>query len=174
MARKLGALLILTVAALVATQGALAKEGVNLTSYPLMGTKAGSTWNAQFEAFSHDGGTLSPAVLIRSAKGKVERFRASRSGGGDGLSAGPVLYTADVVFPTAGTWTYGVELRPGAPVQWFEPVSITAPPVSATPTTRPFDLPLWIVALLGALLLGAAGGFAARRHVRAWVTTAIR
>ena len=169
MARKLVTLLALAALALVATQAAVAKEGANLTSYPTNGMKAGSPWNAQFEAFSHDGNALAPAVLIRNASGKTQRFPAHRTGtrreqGGPGVLS---IYQSDVEFPSAGNWTYGVELRPGGPVQWFDDSPVTIDPAPANPSPGGFDIPLWLVGLLGVLVLGAAGSFAARRYARA-------
>jgi hypothetical protein len=164
MARMLVTLLALAALALVATQAAVAKEGANLTSYPTSGMKAGTPWNAQFEAFSHDGNALAPAVLVRNDGGKIERFAAEQTG--TRPEDQMTLYSANVVFPSAGNWTYGVELRPGGPVQWFDdsPVTIDPAPVDSSPGG--FDVPLWLVGLLGALLLGATGSFAARRYVR--------
>jgi hypothetical protein len=168
MARQLVTLLALSALALVATQAAVAKEGANLTSYPTNGMKVGSPWNARFEAFSHDGNALAPAVLIRNASGKTQRFSAHRTGtrheqGGPGVLS---IYRSDVVFPSAGNWTYGVELRPGGPVQWFDDSPVTIDPAPVNPSPGGFDIPLWLVGLLGALVLSAAASFGARRYVR--------
>jgi hypothetical protein len=164
MARMLVTLLALAALALVATQAAVAKEGANLTSYPTSGMKAGSPWNAQFEAFSHDGNALAPAVLVRKAGGKIERFTAKRTGARPQEQV--ALYSANVIFPSAGNWTYGVELRPGGPVQWFADSPVTIAPAPANPSPGGFDVPLWLVGLLGALVLSAAGSFAALRYGR--------
>ena len=173
MQRTVVTLLALAAVALVAAQTAAAKEGANLTSYPTSGMKAGSPWHAQFEAFSHDGNAVTPAILIRDAGGSTERFDARRT---SGTGAGtPESFRASVVFPAAGNWTYGVELRPGGPVQWFEdsPVAVAPAPIVPSPDGR-LDVPRWLVALLGAIVLGAAAGFAARKHVRSWAAIALR
>jgi hypothetical protein len=166
MARMLVTLFALAALALFATQAAVAKEGANLTSYPTNGMKAGSPWGADFEAFSHGGEALAPAVLIRNQSGKIQRFLARRTGSGPGGPGVTGSYRADVSFPSAGNWTYGVELRPGGPVQWFDDSPVTIDPAPADPSPVPFDLPLWLVGLLGALLVTAAGGFAVRRYGR--------
>jgi hypothetical protein len=167
MAPRLLTLLALAALALLAAQAAVAKEGANLQSYPTSGMKAGSPWHAQFEAFSHDGKALAPAVLVRSGSGKIQRFTARLTGtrheqGGPGVIS---MYRADVAFPSAGNWTYGVELRPGGPVQWFDDSPVTIDPAPPNPTGG-FDIPLWIVGLLGALLIGAAATFVLRRYPR--------
>jgi hypothetical protein len=167
MARRLLTLLALAALALLAAQAAVAKEGANLQSFPTNGMKAGSPWNAQFEAFSHDGQALAPAVLIRNASGKIQSFKAKLTGtrseqGGPGVAG---MYQATVSFPSAGNWTYGVELRPGGPVQWFDDSPVTIDPAPPSPGGG-FDIPLWIVALLGALLVGAMATFVLRRYPR--------
>jgi hypothetical protein len=163
MARRLLTLLALAALALLAAQAAVAKEGANLQSYPTNGMKAGSPWNAQFEAFSHDGNALAPAVLVRSSSGEVQRFAAKVTRKPDDM--GPGLYQATVSFPSAGNWTYGVELRPGGPVQWFDDSPVTIDPAPPSPTGG-FDIPLWLVGLLGALVVTAVGAFAVRRYPR--------
>jgi hypothetical protein len=156
MARRLLTLLALAALALLAAQAAVAKEGANLQSYPTSGMKAGSPWNAEFEAFSHDGNALAPAVLVRSSSGKIQRFTARLSGN---------TYRARVTFPSAGNWTYGVELRPGGPVQWFDDSPVTIDPAPPSPTGG-FEIPLWLVGLVGALLVIAVGAFVLRRSPR--------
>lgn len=168
MARRLLTLLALAALALLAAQAAVAKEGANLQSYPTSGMKAGSPWNAQFEAFSHDGKALAPAVLIKNGSGKIQRFTARLTGkrndrGGPGVLS---LYRADVAFPSAGNWTYGVELRPGGPIQWFDDSPVTIDPAPPSPGGGGFDIPLWIVGLLGAALVTGAGTFVLRRYPR--------
>jgi len=163
MARRLLTLLALAALALLAAQAAVAKEGANLQTYPTSGMKAGSPWNAQFEAFSHDGKPLAPAVLVRNGAGKIQRFVAKVTRKPDDM--GPGLYQATVSFPSAGNWTYGVELRPGGPVQWFDDAPVTIDPAPPRPGGG-FDIPLWIVVVLGALVLGTAAKFVLRRYPR--------
>ena len=167
MARRLLTLLALAALALLAAQAAVAKEGANLQSYPTSGMKAGSPWNAQFEAFSHDGKALAPAVLIRNGSGTIQRFKAKLTGnryeqGGPGVIS---MYAAEVSFPSAGNWTYGVELRPGGPVQWFDDSPVTIDPAPPDPTGG-FEIPLWLVGLFGALLVTAVGTLVVRRYPR--------
>jgi hypothetical protein len=163
MARRLTTLLALTALVLVAAQAAAAKEGANLMTYPTAGTPAGGSWDARFEAFSHDGNALAPAVLIRNGAGKTDRFAARKLG----MKAGePVaVYRADVTFPSAGLWTYGVELRPGGATQWFDDSPVAIDPAPASPGGW-LGVPLWLLVLLGAVLLGTAGSLAARRYGR--------
>jgi hypothetical protein len=163
MARRLTTLLALTAVVLVAAEAASAKEGANLMTYPTAGTPAGGSWDARFEAFSHDGNALAPAVLIRNSAGKTDRFAARKLG----TKAGePVaVYAADVTFPSAGLWTYGVELRPGGVTQWFDDSPVTIDAAPASPDGR-FGAPFWLLALVGAVLLGTAGSVAARRYGR--------
>jgi hypothetical protein len=70
-----------------------------------------------------------------------------------------------VTFPSAGNWTYGVELRPGGPVQWFDDSPVTIDPAPPS-TTGGFEIPLWLVGLVGALLVIAVGAFVVRRYPR--------
>ncbi|MBD0349332.1 MAG: hypothetical protein ICV59_09280 [Thermoleophilia bacterium] len=173
MARRLVALLAVAATALAGAHAAVAKEGANLMSFPTDGTKAGTAWQARFEAFSHEADNIAPAVLIRSTSGKTLRFAAKRA---PGTAEGAAVYRADVVFPAAGVWTYGVQVRAGGPPQWYEESTVTIDPAATAPrpTGGGVELPPWLLPLAAALLLAGAGGYLARRALRAWVSAALR
>lgn len=175
MTRTFVALLALTLAALVAAQAAVAKEGAKFMSYPTS-TDTGSTWKAEFEAFAHGGAKVAPAVVIRNENGRTLRFAAERVPG-TATPAGAALYRADVVFPAAGVWRYGVELRPGARPQWFEDGEITiapAPDSSPAESGGGLDVPLWLLPLATGLLLAGIAAYFGRRALRAPTRTALR
>ena len=172
---RLAAPLTLMLAALVMAQSATAKEGANFMSYPIS-TDAGSTWKAEFEAFAHDGAKIAPAVLLRNHAGRTLRFEAERVPG-TATPAGPAVYRADVVFPSAGVWRYGVELRPGARPQWFEDGEVTiapAPDSSRAGSDGGLGIPVWLVPLAAGLLLAAGAAYRGRQALRAWATAALR
>jgi hypothetical protein len=95
------------VAAVLALPGGAAAGGfatVGLSSLP-DGTPPGTPWHVTLTILQH-GRTpladLQPAVSIRSADGKTTRTFPAKPAGKAGL------YTADVVFPSAGRWRYTV------------------------------------------------------------------
>ena len=120
------------------------------------GTDAGSTWRPTIYVKQH-GVTplagLQPVVSIqRDDPGALERFTAVET-----ADAG--VYTADVVFPTAGDWRVTIESGFGGSNVTYGPVEIGVPAVAGGGGT---ELPVagFVVALA---LLGGAALVAARR-----------
>jgi hypothetical protein len=105
--RALIATAVTAVAALLALPGVAAAGGfatVGLSSLP-DGTPPGTPWHVTLTILQH-GRTplpdLEPTVRIRSADGRTTRTFAAGPAGKAGL------YTADVVFPSAGRWRYSI------------------------------------------------------------------
>src|SRR3954465_1110915 len=105
----------MVMAAGAAVIGALALPGaasaggfatVGLSSLP-DGTAPGTPWRVTLTILQHGKtqtpmGGLHPRVVIRSADGRTTRTFAARPAGRSGE------YRADVVFPSAGRWSYTV------------------------------------------------------------------
>jgi hypothetical protein len=95
---------VLAALALPGAAGAGGFATVGLSSLP-DGTAPGKPWHVTLTILQH-GRTplpgLSPEVRIRSADGKTGRTFAARP------ARRPGVYTADVVFPTAGQWRYAI------------------------------------------------------------------
>lgn len=95
---------VLAALALPGAAGAGGFATVGLSSLP-DGTAPGKPWHVTLTILQH-GRTplpgLSPEVRIRSADGRKARTFAARP------ARRPGLYTADVVFPTAGQWRYAI------------------------------------------------------------------
>ena len=154
---------VLAALALPGAAGAGGFATVGLSSLP-DGTAPGKPWHVTLTILQH-GRTplsgLSPEVRIRSADGTTARTFAARS------ARRPGLYTADVVFPTAGQWRYAIadgfsQTHQFAPVAIGTAASATA--ASAVPSapaeTDGANLGAAIAAavvagLLAALLAGA-------------------
>jgi hypothetical protein len=122
-------------------------------SGPPAGMQAGDTWNAQIRVVGCQGvplGSIAPTVVIvDNASGRLVRFRA-RSAGGLGK------YTARVVFPSAGNWSYRVDVY-DYPNETFGPFRIAAP------ASKP-DRLLAALPPAGAALLVLGTGLALRRR----------
>lgn len=121
-------------------------------SGPPAGMQAGDAWNAQIRVVGCQGVPLgiTPTVLIvDNASGRQVRFRARSAG-----AAGE--YTARVVFPTAGNWSYRIEVQ-GLQNQRFGPYRIAAP-------AREPDRLLAALPPLGAALLVLGSGLLLRRR----------
>jgi hypothetical protein len=87
----------------VATAGGFATVG--LSSLP-DGTQPGKAWHVTLTILQHGISPLQdvePTIRIRSADGNATRTFSARPAGKPGL------YTADVVFPTAGRWHYAID-----------------------------------------------------------------
>jgi hypothetical protein len=147
-------LLTLTFAALAlpvaALGGGFATAGVGP---PSDGLGAGDTWHAKITLLQHGITPLqgvSPTITIR---GPETRTFAARPTGEPGI------YAADVVFPTAGSYTY--EIDDGfSQVHSFAAVRILGP--QAVPGGDGF--PGWLIAPLAAAALALAGGVALARR----------
>ena len=153
--RNLIALAALAVA-LGASGTALAGGWATVGIDPLPdGTEAGGTWSPDITIRQHgqtplDG--LMPVVTISDVGGASHDFLAAPAGE-------PGVYTADVVFPEAGSWDVVVESGFGDSRLTYGPVSIVGAPGgggSRVPTTG-------LLALVAALALGAAAILGVRR-----------
>jgi hypothetical protein len=117
--RAIAAMVVAGAAALM-VPGAAGAGGfatVGLSSLP-DGTVPGKPWHVTLTILQHGITPLAavkPTIRIRSADGRTTRTFAARPAGKAGL------YTADVVFPTAGRWRYAIndgfsQTHPFAPV----------------------------------------------------------
>ena len=120
------------------------------------GTEAGGTWSPDITIRQHgqtplDG--LTPVVTISDQGGARHDFPAGPAGE-------PGVYTADVVFPEAGSWHVVVESGFGDSRLTYGPVSIVGDAPggggSGVPTAG-------LLALAAALALGAAAVLGVRR-----------
>ena len=125
-------LLVLAVAAVAvpaASAGGWATVG--LGSLP-RDTPAGGTWSVDLTVLQHGRTPLEgivPAVTIANGDGERREFAGTATGK-------PGVYRVDVVFPTAGTWTY--EVWDGfSQTHTYMPVEIGAPPAGASFPTLP-------------------------------------
>jgi hypothetical protein len=130
--------------------------GAFVLSGPPAGAQAGDVWLAKVRVVGCSGqlvGSMAPTVvLLDQASGKRLRFR--------GVAAGPEgHYTARVVIPSAGSWSYRVNV--GAML-----IGQTRGPFKVSPAQKPDRL---VAALppLGAALLVLGTGLALRRRRRA-------
>ena len=137
-------LLLVLVAAAVAAPAASSGgwATVGLSSLP-KDTPAGGTWSVSLTVKAHGKTPLrgiSPVVRIRNGDAAREFVAVATDQTG--------VYRADVVFPSAGTWSY--EIWDGyTQTHTYKPVEIGAPAGGSFPT-----IPVTGIAL--ALLLGAA------------------
>jgi hypothetical protein len=145
-------LLVLAVAAVAvpaASAGGWATVG--LSSLPT-GTPAGDKWSVDMTVLQHGVTPLegiAPVLTITDGGGDSQKFTGRPTGK-------PGVYRADVVFPSAGTWSY--EIWDGfSQTHTFKPVEIGAPGNSF-----PY-LPVGIAAVL-ALALAAATTVVWRRR----------
>lgn len=129
---------------LAATAGGFAT--VQLSSLPA-GTESGGTWTPELTILQHgvtplDG--MSPVVRISNDDGAAEEFAATPTGA-------PGTYTADVRFPTAGTWRF--EIWDGfSQTHTYSPVTIGDGGDASFPTVPVTAGLLAAMALAGALL----------------------
>jgi hypothetical protein len=153
---------------------------VQLSSTPT-GLGPGDKWNLDVTVLQHGQTALAgvePTITIRSDSGEKQTFAATPTG-----KTG--VYHADVVFPTAGTWTYevydGFDTYGGAQTHTFAPVEIGAPAAAspaapAEPTASPAvaaddggGFPLWpvLAGLVGAVAAAAVAIVAWRSRPKA-------
>jgi hypothetical protein len=137
-ARLAMAMAVLGALALPAAAGAGGFATVGLSSLP-DGTAPGKPWHVTLTILQH-GRTplpnLQPTVSVTSADGATTRTFAARPGREAGI------YTADVVFPTAGVWRYSVndsfsQIHRFAPVRVGSAAAAAAAPVAAAPAATP-------------------------------------
>lgn len=98
-------LLLCLAVALVAVPaaGAGGFATVGLSSLPA-GTPSGGTWSVDLTVLQHGRRPLegiAPVITIRNDGGDTRSFTAAPTGR-------PGVYRADVVFPSAGTWSYEI------------------------------------------------------------------
>jgi hypothetical protein len=111
-------------ALLLALPGAAGAGGfatLGLSSLP-DGTAPGRPWHATLTILQHGRTPMSglrPRVRIASADGRTVRTFAARA------AAKPGTYTVDVVFPSAGRWTYAID-DGFSQTHTFAPVAIGA------------------------------------------------
>ena len=147
-------LLVLAVAAVAvpaASAGGWATVG--LSSLPT-GTPSGKTWAVDMTVLQHGRTPLegiAPVLTIRNDDGDTRSFTGRPTGK-------PGVYRADVVFPSAGTWSYQV-WDDFSQTHTFKPVEIGAP-ADSFPYT-----PVGLAAAL-VLALAVAGGTIAYRRRR--------
>jgi hypothetical protein len=148
--------LVVLAAAPAASAGGWATVGLSSTP---AGTQPGTPWVVELTVLQHGRTPLvdvEPTVTIRNGDAQ-QTFPAAPVGGKPGV------YRAEVVFPTAGTWTYEVAdgFVSGIP-HTFGAVEIGAPAsaAAAPPSTVAGDdggpSPLWLGLGIGLLALAAA------------------
>jgi hypothetical protein len=158
------ALAIAAAAALAAT--ALAKEGgIELSSTPY-GTPPGGTWTTGLRLIDVNGRLpleAKPSITTANLEtGERQTFRARPTGE-------PGRYTVDVVFPSAGRYSYTATDGVTDQGYSFPPVRIVAPePAVPLPSSGgDGSFPVWAPVIGGVALLliaGAAGLYARRRR----------
>jgi hypothetical protein len=125
-------------------------------SGPPAGLTAGDAWHAQIRVTGCRGvllGSITPTVVVvDNRSGRIVRFRGRSTGV-------PGEYTARVVFPTAGNWSYRVEAH-GLRMESFGPYRIAAP--AQKPDRLVAALPP-----IGAVVLVLGTGLVLRRRRRA-------
>ena len=151
----------------VANAGCMATVG--LTPLPDR-VAAGSTWTADITVLQHGRTPMAdatPAVILTNpATGKHKTVPAELVDGAAGL------YRANVVFPSAGTWTVAVNdgfpYADCAQTHGFGSYTIPAPPSPQPPADTNGSFPLLPITLI-ALALALAAGLTVRRtrHARA-------
>ena len=109
---------------------AAAKEvGVELNSSPA-GLGPGEPWNVELYALQDPGALVKaglPTIVVRNSAGGDETQYQTKSVPGE-----PNLYTATVVFPKEGTYTYSVVEHWTGRTYEYDPVVIEAPAVAPT------------------------------------------
>ena len=167
MRRSLIALALGIIAAAALASSALAKEGgVELSSTPF-GTPPGGTWTTTVTLID-DGGQFpvnpKPTITVTNLGTGEEQIFNGRA------ATVPNTFVVDVVFPTAGRYSYAVSDGVTDREYTYPPVRIvgasTAVPVPSSGGDGSF--PVWAPVAGGiALLLGAAGAalYARRRRL---------
>ena len=147
------ALAALAVAA-PALGGGFATVGVS----PAPPDEAGAVWNLRLNIKQHgrtplDG--LSPTVIVTGGDARTETYAAKPTGE-------PGIYAVDVVFPTAGTWSYRID-DGFSQVHTFRPVQIVGDGGGSGFPTVPVGVGIALALALGAALIVVAR----RRHIGA-------
>jgi hypothetical protein len=156
MKKLLLVLAVAAVAAPVASAGGWATVG--LSSLPA-GTPTGEEWSVDMTVLQHGRTPLegiAPVLTIVNTDGDSHRFVGTPTGK-------PGVYHADVVFPTAGTWSYEI-WDDFSQTHTFKPVQI-----GAAGDSFPY-LPLGLAVALALGLTGATAVYLRRRPEPATVT----
>lgn len=139
---------------------------------PPAGTTAGKAWTAEITVLQHgrnplpDAGDAKPSVTITNAAGDSKTFTAKP------VDASRGTYSAEVVFPSGGTWNYAVfdgfttwDGQPAGCERTHELGAVKIGPGSrGISTAGGGGLPVWPVGLGAALLLVAVGVFLGRKR----------
>jgi hypothetical protein len=139
---------------------------------PPTGTKAGNAWTAEITVLQHgrnplpDAGEARPRVTITNAAGDSKTFTAKP------VDTSTGTYSAKVVFPSAGTWTYAVfddfTSADGEPVPCSRTHELGTATIgkgaSEVSTSGTGGLPIWPLAGAALLLVVAAGVYFRRRR----------
>ena len=124
------------------------------------GTSAGGTWTPEITVLQHGQtplGGLHPTVTIADDdSGATQSFTAVET---EELG----VYTADVVFPTAGNWRVTIDSTFGDSRVTYGPVSIGDGPVGGTGTEFPV---VPVLGIVGAIVLAGAAAFGFARQRR--------
>ena len=151
--------LLITAAALAtlavaptAAGGGFATVGVS----PAAPDDAGAVWKMRLNIKQHgrtplDG--LSPTVIVSGPGGQTETYAAKPTGE-------PGIYTADVVFPETGTWSYRID-DGFSQVHTFKPVEIIGEGGGSSFPTVPVTVGVALALGLGLVLVLLAR----RRHL---------
>jgi hypothetical protein len=144
-------LLVLAVAAVVAPAASAGGWAtVGLSSLPA-GTGPGDRWSVDLTVLQHGETPLvgiAPTLTIRNGDGETRSFTGVPT-------AEPGVYRVDVVFPSAGTWSYEV-WDDFSQTHTFKPVQIVSPGSFPWPT-------LGIALALGLCLAAAVTALLRRR-----------
>ena len=128
MRRLMTGLVLMLVAAALAGPAAAKEANVELGSTPA-GLGPGDLWNLGIQVFADPGALAKadpPVVTIRNSAGEETRFPA------EPLGTEPGTYTATVVFPEEGIWTYEVYDSATGRSYEYDPVVIEGPAVAPT------------------------------------------
>jgi hypothetical protein len=130
--------------------GGFATVGVS----PAPPDEAGAVWKVRLNIKQHgrtplDG--VSPSIIVSNDDGKTETFAATPTGE-------PGIYAAEVVFPTAGTYSYRID-DGFSQVHSFKPIEIVGDVGGSSFPTVPV-----IVSVVVALAIGASLVLLARRR----------
>jgi hypothetical protein len=145
-----------------ASAGGWATVGLD-PPFPPGGTGAGETWDTNMTILQH-GLTpltgLSPTITITlEDTGRTETFAATETDE-------PGMYAASVVFPEAGPWTIVADSTFGESRLTYGPVTIEPGPGAGGGASDDGFPVLPLLAVLGALVAGAAALFGVRRQRR--------
>jgi hypothetical protein len=145
-------------AALAVTAPALGGGFATVGVSPAPPDEAGAVWKLRLNIKQHgrsplDG--LSPTVIVTGGDGQTETYAAKPTGE-------PGIYTVDVVFPTAGTWSYRID-DGFSQVHTFRPVQIVGDGGGSGFPTVPVGVGMALALALGAALIVVAR----RRHIGA-------